>query len=274
MELFDARGRIGGRLNLIDAIVVSAVIGLALTGYGGYVLFRTPTPELLSVSPTLIYQGQDVKVTVTGKNLRPYMHITFKSAQARSDIVLWDGKQLVTARSYVLGNTTFATLEMPDLVAGIYDVELWNERQEVARLPRALTVLGLARTPILEVDVRGAFTRLVSSQIKDLRAGARFPPGGSPTATVVSIGTPESSTMEVRTGATTVILPINAHFDLSARLRVRCFTLPNIDGSVRCAVAGPAQPADVAPGSSLLLNGPDGWIPFRVSEVLPAATPQ
>src|SRR5579864_1037597 len=231
MKLLGARGRIGGKPNLIDAMIGGAAIGLALTAYGGYVLFRTPAPELFSVSPALIYQRQDVKVTVTGKNLRPYMRITFKNAQTRSDIVLWDSQDLVTARTYVLGNTTFATLEMPDLAAGTYDVELWNGQQEEARLPRALTVLPLAPTPILEVDVKGAFTRLVSAQLKGLRAGAQFPPGGSPAATVVSIGDPETSTMQVRTGAATMTVPIDAHFELPARLRLRCFTLPNIDGS-------------------------------------------
>jgi hypothetical protein len=266
MELFDARGRIGGKINLIDAM---SVVAVAMTAYGGYVLFRPPPPQLSSISPTVIYQRQDVKVTINGKNLRPFLHITFKSAAWRTDVVLWDGQQLVAARSYVLGNTTFATLELPELQADTYDVELSNDQKVLARLPKALTVLPLTRTPILEVDVDGAFTQLPQMEIKDLRSGTRFPPAGTPTATVISVGGPQASTVPIRAGATTVTLPIANRFDLAARLRVRCFAVPNPDGSMRCAVAGPSGDLDVAPGSSLLLDGPTGRIPFKVTEVLP-----
>jgi hypothetical protein len=58
------------------------------------------------------------------------------------------------------------------------------------------------------------------------------------------------------------------HTDLSAVLRVKCFTVPNADGSLRCAVAGPVQQADVAPGSLLSLPGPDGWVSFQIADVI------
>jgi uncharacterized protein DUF4330/IPT/TIG domain-containing protein len=273
MKLIDDHGRIGGKVNLIDAIIASAVIGAALTAYGGYLLFRPRTPKLFTITPAVVYQGQGVDVTITGENLRPYLRVTFNSALTRY-VVVWNDGQLVTARTYVRGNTTFATFALPDLTAGTYDVGLWNARQEVARLPKALTVLPLAPALTLELDVRGAFTRLSSGQTKQLRAGAQFRSADAPMATLLAVGAPSPSTMQMHVGSTTITVPVSGHVDVPATLRVECFTVQNGDGSLRCAVPGPIQQADVAPGSSFSLNGPDGWITFHISDVLPPKTPR
>lgn len=254
MAVVDERGRLGGKVNLIDAVIAVVVLGLIPVAFGAYLLFRTPTPKLLSVTPSTLYQGQNLRVTITGENLRPYLRVTF------------DGTQ---GQSFLIGNTTFALVDLPDLKAGTYDVILWDYRQELARIPKGLTILPLAPTPTIEMDVRGTFKDLPTDRLKEIKAGDRFPPVGDAQAVVLSVGSAVPSAIQVRAGASTMTVPINGKTDLRADLRVRCFTVSNADGSVRCAIAGPVQQVDVAPGSMLPLNGPGGGVAFQISEVLP-----
>ncbi len=256
MAIVDDRGRIGGKVNLIDALIAVVVIGLIPLAFGAYLLFRTPQPKLLAVTPSSLYQGGNLRVTITGENLRPFMRITFNGIQGKS---------------FLIGNTSYAIVELPDLDPGTYDIVLWDYRQEMGRLKQAFTILPLAPTPTVEMDVKGAFKGLTESRMKSLKVGDRLPQSDSPTATVLNLGTPTASTIAVRAGASTLTVPIGRQMDLPATLRVRCFTVANADGSVRCAVAGPVQQADVAPGSILSLQGQDGWFPFQISEVLGAA---
>ena len=256
MALVDDRGRIGGKVNLIDAVIAVVVLGLVPVAFGAYLLFRTPAPTLVSVSPNKLYQGGNLRVTITGENLRPFMRITFNGTQGKS---------------FLIGNTKYAIVELPDLDPGSYDVILWEYKQEMGRLPKALTILPLAPTPTVEMEVRGTFKGLAPERLKAVKAGDQFPPAGAPMATVVSVGGSTPSVIQLRAGGSTLTVPVGGQTDLSAVLRVRCFAVSNADGSVRCAVAGPVQQADVAPGSILPLAGPDGWVSFQISDVLPAA---
>jgi hypothetical protein len=256
MAIVDERGRIGGKVNVIDAVIAVIVIGLIPVAFGAYLLFRTPAPRLISVAPATLYQGSNLRVTINGENLRPFLRVTFNGTQGQS---------------FLIGNTKYAVVELPDLPAGTYDVILWDYRQEMGRLPKALTILPLTPTPTVEMQVKGAFKAIPAERMKKLKAGDQFPPTGTPTATVVSVGTAAASEMQIRAGGAMLTVPVAGQTDLPAVLRVKCFTVANVDGSVRCAVAGPVQQADVAPGSILPLAGPDGTMSFQISEVLPVS---
>ena len=66
MAVVDERGRIGGKVNLIDAVIAVVVLGLIPIAYGAYLLFRAPTPKLLMVTPSTLYQGNNLRVTIAG----------------------------------------------------------------------------------------------------------------------------------------------------------------------------------------------------------------
>jgi hypothetical protein len=255
MAVVDDRGRIGGKVNLIDAVIGVVVLGLIPVAFGAYLLFRTPTPTLLAVTPSTLNQGGNLRVTISGQNLRPYMRVTFNGIQGQS---------------FLIGNTTYAYVELPDLKPGTYDVGLWDYRQSIAMLPKALTILPLAPTPTMEMQVKGTFKGIAPERMKNIKAGEQFPPTGTPMATVLSVGTSMPSAVQVRAGAAVLTVPIGGQTDLQAELRVQCFAVSNPDGSVRCAVAGPVQQIDIAPGSILQLSGSDGWLPFQIADVLPA----
>jgi hypothetical protein len=107
--------------------------------------------------------------------------------------------------------------------------------------------------------------------MKTIKAGEQFPPSGTPEASVLSVGASMPSAVQVRAGAAMLTVPIGGQTDLQAELQVQCFAVSNPDGSVRCAVAGPVQQIDIAPGSILPLSGPDGWMSFQISDVVPPA---
>src|SRR5690348_3647023 len=105
MAIVDERGRLGGKVNLIDAVIAVVVLGMVPVAFGAYLLFRTPTPKLLTVSPSTMYQGNNLRVTITGQDLRPYLRVTFNGIQGQS---------------FLIGNTTFALVDLPNLKAGTY----------------------------------------------------------------------------------------------------------------------------------------------------------
>jgi hypothetical protein len=256
MAVVDDRGRIGGKVNLIDAVIAVVVLLLIPVAFGAYLLFHAPPPKLLGVNPSTLYQGTNLRVTITGENLRPYLRVTFNGTQGQS---------------FLIGSTTFALVDLPELKAGAYDVSLWDYRQLLATLPKGLTILPLAPTPTMEIVVRGTFKGLSADRLKEIKPGDRFPPTGDLQATVVSVGAAVPSAIQVRAGASMLTVPLGGQTDLPAELRVECFAVSNPDGSVRCAIAGPVQQVDVAPGSILPLAGSRGGVAFQIQDVLPPA---
>jgi len=119
MALVDDRGRIAGRVNLIDALAAIAIVLVIPLSYGAYLLFRTPPAKLAGVAPTTLYQGPNLRVGINGRNLRPFMRVTFNDVQGRT---------------FMIASTTNAAIDLPDLPPGTYDVVLYDHMEEVDRL--------------------------------------------------------------------------------------------------------------------------------------------
>jgi len=252
MTIVDDRGRLGGRVNLIDAVAAFVILGLIPVAFGAYLLFRTPLATLTAVRPATLYQGPGLRVEVVGENLRPFMRVSFGTVQGRT---------------FEIGGTRGAMVEVPDLAPGVYDVVLYDYMQEVSRLPNALTILPLAPTPSVELEVTGMFKGLSSDRVRNLKAGDKFPPTGDTVAEVVSVGATTGSEIGLRAGDAMLRVPMTGQMDLAAVLRVKCAVFQHADGSLRCAVSGPIQRAEVAPGSALSLATPNGWALFQIEQV-------
>src|SRR5882724_6728862 len=164
MAIVDERGRIGGKVNLIDAVAAFLVLILIPVAFGAYLLFRTPAPSLTVINPATLYQGPNLRVEVQGENLRPFMRVSFNDQQGRS---------------YAINSTRGAMVELPDLGSGTYDVVLYDHMQEVSRLKRALTILPLAPVQTVEIEVAGAFKGLSVDRIRTLKAGDTISAGNS-----------------------------------------------------------------------------------------------
>src|SRR3954466_10732962 len=100
MSIVDERGRLGGKVNLIDAVVAFLILVLIPVAFGSYLLFRTPAATLTAVVPPMLYQGANLRVEVNGQNLRPFMRVRIGSLQGRT---------------FMIGGTRGAMVDLPDL---------------------------------------------------------------------------------------------------------------------------------------------------------------
>jgi len=250
MTIVDDRGRVAGRFNLVDVMVAIVILILIPVAYGAYLLFRTPQPKLLAVNPTKLYQGKGLQVEIKGENLRPFMRVSFSTIQGRT---------------FLIGSTTSAMVDLPDLGPGVYDVELFDYMQLADRLPKALTILPLAPVPTVELEVVGKFTGLSAAAMAQITKGTKFPPAGEPQAEVLSVSAPIPAHLRLRAGDDSVEVALGGEVELPATLRVRCYPTTNLDGSLRCEVSGPQHPTTVMPDAVLTLAGPQGWMSFQIT---------
>jgi hypothetical protein len=250
MTFIDERGRVFGRLNVIDAVLVFVVIGLVPLAYGSYLLFRTPPPRLTAVEPqTLALEPSPVlpqRIVVRGENLRPYMRVSFGDYQGRS---------------FLFESPTQAVIELNPMPPGTYDVALYDYAQERARLPRAFT-LAASKLPATNVLVIGRIVNVVEDKASEIVAGLKQTQYGA----VVRAGRPRLQSTRVHSGVSTIDLPAKGVYQVPAILQIPCEVLMN-GGLPNCIINGVGLAAD----GILQLNTALGVFNFQVDQVLSAA---
>ena len=119
MSIIDERGRLFGRLNVVDAAVALLLIAIVPVGYGAYLLFRAPVPKLTGLAPDAFIQGPNQQTAVHGENLRPYMRVSFGDKQGQN---------------FLFVDPQTAVIPLPDLPPGQYDVVLYDYARENGHL--------------------------------------------------------------------------------------------------------------------------------------------
>jgi hypothetical protein len=258
MAIVDDRGRVFGRFNPVDVFVFALVVIMIPVAYGAYALFRTPPAKLTGVEPKQFTMGPNLRVRVNGTNLRPFMRISFNTVQGRT---------------FMIGSTETAEVDLPDLEPGTYDIVLYDYAQEMDRLPKALTILPRVSPPEATVSVEGVFVGVSEGQAKGIRAGMSFERLNQQVAKVLAIAPRSAGSLQMRTGPASIAVGLPGVFDVPAALQLQCSVENNSDGSVRCTVYGPIQPALVAPDSVLLLPLNGGTISFQITDVQSSGQP-
>lgn len=208
MALIDDRGRLFGRVNIIDAAVGVLLLGLIPLVYGAMVLFRQPEPTMLSITPAQL-TPQVTRVEVTGRNFRPFLRVSFNEVQGRT---------------FTLVDAQTAEVEVPPLPAGTYDVILYDVAREVSRLPRAVFVEGPALPPAIEARmlVTGKFVALDQATADGLQKGTRLGAGGGNRLEILDRGRPEPDRRWFTFTDHTIESPLKEGLQLPALLRVSC----------------------------------------------------
>jgi hypothetical protein len=244
------------RFNLVDVVAAIVIFGLIPIAYGAYLLFRTPPPTLVSVSPVRLFEGHNQRLVIDGANLRPFLRVSFNATQAKS---------------FLIGSTKYAIVDLPDLKPGEYDVVLYDAVREVARLPKGLTVVPMAAD--VELEVVGAFKPAPAAASTPPKIGDKFPPTGDAIAEVIAIGAPTAGDLRLRVGDDTIRVPLRQPV-WPATLRVKCYTARRPDGAVQCLVPGRSGNDDqtvIAPDALLTLASLSGPIGFQIDAVRPPA---
>jgi hypothetical protein len=243
MRLVDDQGRLFGRWNVIDGLIAIVLVGLVPLLYGAYVLFRPQTPSLVSIEPTRAFTG-DVDLTIRGINLRPFMRVSVGNKQGLT---------------YLFEDPTKAVVPVSALAPGVYDVILYDNAQERARLPRALEIVDIPR-PDAQVQLIGSFSGLSDAAVQQLKPGLRLTGLGE----VSRLGKPVASVTRTLLGAGLVQdLRSQGLFNVPAVVRATCALVPR-NGIVNCLSGGTSVMEDAV----LTVALPVGSAMFQIDQIM------
>ena len=242
MAVVDERGRLFGRFNLLDAVLLILLIGLLPLGYAAYALFRERPPRIVSISPQRAEQSVELRLNVKGENLRPYMRISAGTMQAVD---------------FLFRSTTEIEAPFMNLPVGEYDIVLFDHAQERFRLPKALTVLP-SPLPATEIVGVGAFGNLDAEGAAKITAGLELPGVGR----VIAVGKPVPAMTKVIASAALVGVPVANAMRLPAAVLFRCIVKAQ-QGQPYCVVGDVA----VTPPNLMVLPTPLGKTPFQLEQV-------
>ena len=204
MTLVDAEGRLFGRWNFVDAVVVVLALGLIPIGYAAYMLFRTPPPALTAIEPAALVEGPNQRVTIRGINLRPYLRVSFNTTQGAT---------------FLFEDSSKAVVDLHAMPPGTYDVILYDFGQERHRLPGALTIRPAASAfPTTEVLAAGRFLNLSKESASELRPGLSFSDRGE----ILELGQSRPSAPHVFLGGAAAELPNPALLEVPALVKLSC----------------------------------------------------
>jgi len=256
MTTIDENARLVGRVNIIDIAVALTAVLLVPAAFGAYLVFRTPPSKLTAIKPSRLYEGNTVKVEISGRDLRPFMRVSFNDVQGKS---------------FLINTPTSALVDLPELKSGVYDVVLYDYRQEVDRLPKAFTIMPVPFQPTLEVELEGAFVGLTEPLAKDIVVGLKFPPSGRTVAEVLGVAPFVPGHLRLRAGETILTVPTQ-ELEVAATLKASCVVTANPDGTIGCTSVGTDSAVPIAAGTAMALPGPHGWIRYQISAVHPPAS--
>jgi hypothetical protein len=240
MPLIDERGRVFGRLNLIDLLVAAlALFGIIAVAAGLLGSRQPPRPVVAEITPRTLVEAPDLRLRLTGDHfvpfLRAFVQRTDQAAIARPtrDGEPYDGFTLANAvlATFLVESPRLAEVRLPGgLTPGEYDLVLYNETEEVAVMPKAFTLRAPAveapRTAGRRVTVRviGTFTELKPDETGGLRRGVRLEGSADgPWAEVIDVGAPRPDVARVRTSDSAFVLaPMPDLRQMPATLRLNC----------------------------------------------------
>jgi hypothetical protein len=187
--IVDARGRLFGRVNLVDAAAIALVLLLIPVAVVSWRVFRVPVPSVSSIEPAVQdWRPTNLRIKVHGQHLRPYL--TFFINRPDEPFFV-DNRMPATKMAPVVTVTpTFVEVRVPDVRPGVYDLYLFDQSQMLQHLPRAFTLAVPATKAMLEVTVRVVVVPELAALIRpgdEDRFTSQYVAEGMPNATVRSV---------------------------------------------------------------------------------------
>jgi hypothetical protein len=241
MPIVDAQGRLFGRLNLLDAMIGILLLGLVPLAYGAYAMFRTPEPRIVAVQPAELVSGPNMRVSIRGENLRPFMRVSFNDIQGNS---------------FVFRNTSEALVDLNAMPPGVYDVVLYDYSQEKARLPKAFTLLPTP-LPASQVTIVGTLGNLTAERASAIKPGMALPGVGE----ILEVGTPLPEATRVFAGPVLEI-PIETAVRVPVEVRAGC-TVRAPQGTPQCTIGD----AVLQPTGLMVVKTELGALPLQVDQI-------
>jgi len=255
-RVIDDRGRLLGRVNLVDAAIVLFALLLVPIAYLTLLLFRPAKPAITSVDRaqiTYIEERAAAGTTVEGKlkvhgsGLRP----TLRARIGDRDAV-----------GFLFETPTSADVLFGDIPPGTYDLVLYDGVQEVARSPRAVTVTAKPAPGGTRVLAIGAFVELDEQTAAALKVGGPAGEGRQ----IIALGPVERDFRRVSFDGGVIEVPLEQRVLRRAAVLIPC-------------TLGPMQECVVDGGSiglrdrTLVVAASTGPARLLIEEIVPAAAP-
>jgi hypothetical protein len=262
VTVIDDRGRVFGRVNLVDALVLGFVLLLIPIAYGTWLLFRPKPVRITSVTRvTLSKEEQRIS-----NPLRAAAKLKVKGAGFNPMLRAWIGPE--PSLGFTFEDPGSADVIVPPMPPGEYDVALYDGGQEVARAPKAYVNPGVANHD--QIKAVGRLVDLSRATADALQPDAAFPSAADARVRIAALGPiePGRRPLLVQPGSERLDVPRNGVFDRRAALVLACD--PTEQPETVCMVGG-AYPSL---NSALHVPGPTDAMTFVVDELLPAAPAQ
>ena len=255
MTIIDSRGRLFGRVNLVDAAVAAFALALVPLAYGTYLLFQPVRPHIESVSPAEITKeerrvGSSLlrgKLKVKGTGFNPMLRARLGDVQALG---------------FVFENPNSADVLVGPMAPGAHDLILLDGVQEVARAAGAVTIREESNDFVRAV---GGLTVLAPETASTLVVGDAAPQP-SPVFEIVSVGPPKAARSRVSLAHTQVDLPREGRVEREVVVNLRCSAPIDVNP---CDTNG-RPVSELAP---LVVSLPD-HLRFEIHELLPPTPPR
>jgi hypothetical protein len=259
--LVDDRGRLFGRLNLVDAAIGVFVLVLIPLGYMAFLLFRSSKPVIASVDPAPLTYIEDRasggtqvsgKLKVRGSGLQPVLRATIGDR---------------AAIAFIFESPASADVLFGDLAEGTHDLVLYDGVQEVARAPRAVTIPPRpAASRQARMRVAGTLIDLDEAAARALRVGDRFPSSGASQAELVALGEPAQDLRGMLEPRGRVFAAAEGRWQRQAGFLVNCDLAVPEECRVNGTSLGAANRVMPVPGAPPTLR-------LRIDEVVPGSDP-
>lgn len=254
MAVIDDRGRLFGKLNLVDAAAVIVLLGLLPIGYGAYLLFRPATPRIESVTQVPLTREElriaggstiAAKLKVRGSDFNPLLRAFVGDTPALS---------------FVFENPNSADVMIGDVPLGTYDLVLYDGVQEVARAAGAVTIQSSGAAKVKAV---GRLVGLDAAAAQLMKPGYRSAEQGRAAFEVIALGSPQPAMTRIPLGTRGIDVPMAGAMEYPAVLLIGCDP-----GGAPCTIGG--MPLTNPPPIPVVLPGGFG---FAIEELLPIAPP-
>lgn len=263
MTVLDDRGRLFGRVNLVDAVVAGFLLVLIPVAYGTWLLFHPKKVQITTVTRVKLTKEEQR----IANPLRAATKLKVKGSGFTPMLRAWIGSE--PALGFTFEDPNSADVIVGPLPPGEYDVALYDGGQEVARAPKAFAIPGSQSRP--QIKAIGRLVDLDRQTADGLRPGATFPSELDPRVRITALGpvNPGRYSLLVQPGKDPQVerleVPRDGTFERAAALVLGCDPIEPPDSG--CTIGG-AYPAANA---LLRVPGAGDLMAFVVDELLPAS---
>jgi hypothetical protein len=265
MSVMDDRGRVLGRINVVDLAALIVLLAILPLAYGASLLFQPSHAQITEVGQVDITNAER-RIVAGGSLLSAKLKIKGTGFNPMLRAYIDD----TAALAFVYENPNSADVLVGPLTPGKHDLILMDGVQEVARARGAVTIEYPSGRVLRAV---GWLTNLDKSTADALKVGSTFPPGVA-SHEVAAIGPARPARSRIRFGEADADYPIANRFERAAVVVIQCDPIGGEfrTGQEPCNIGG--QPVLGNPPVTVALVGPGTTIAFAVDEVFPATPPR